>query len=922
MKYEKYYWLNEDSRLFLSRGYLDDSETPEKRFRDIANNAERILGIAGFADKFEYYLSKGYYSLSTPVICNYGKEKGLPVSCFNSYIPDTMEGILDKVAEVGIMSKAGGGTSGYFGDLRPRGTSISSGGDSSGPVHFMELFDKVASVVSQGKSRRGSFAAYLDVDHPDIKEFLQIRELDHAIQEMSIGVNISDAWMESMIAGDSEKRSIWAEIIKKRYSSGYPYIHFIDNVNNQAPDVYKEFGMRIKSSNLCVTGDQRVVSNLGLLTAKELAISGEELVLFDNNKQVKSSPMKLIERDVDVYKITLDNGLSHSITSYHKVLVRTSNTFKPIKTEDISCENLKVNDLVAIQTNKGLFGSLDKQDEAFLLGLYQADGTQNKDSIHICIWEKDFDLEEEIQTKFNNLYNKYNGKDLFLRKQKNGDVPPVFNENNTGFSSVRKRSLVSTFLKRAFNFEKGYIPDWIWQSNEKTQWQYIRGLFYADGTVNITSGKGEPFYLSITNISEEFLKELQILLLNLGITSAISVSAEACDRLLPDGKGGHKIYTCKTAYRLVCGSKNDGIEFEKNTGFLSRKGVVLSDDGYRDNTKKFRKIKSIEYIGKEDVYCVSVDSDEHHWVCNGFITHNCSEIALYQDKDNSFVCVLASINLLHWDEIKDTDAVETLIYFLDTVNEEFVTKTKDMKHMESARNFAVNQRALGMGVLGWHSYLQSKMIPFESILAKGLNNSIFKTLKEKTDKASVELASFLGEPPLLKGKGRRNTTKIAIAPTTSSSFILGQVSPSIEPLKDNYFTKDLAKGVFGFRNTFLQELLVSKNKNTNAVWDSILNNGGSVQHLDFLSQDEKDVFKTFGEISQKEVIIQAAQRQPYIDQSQSLNIWVHPKTPPKEVSDLMIYAWRNGIKSLYYQRSLNPTKHLLRSLNECKSCEG
>ena len=548
MKYEKYYWLNEDSRLFLSRGYLDD-ETPEKRFRDIANNAEKILGITGFADKFEDYLSRGYYSLSTPVICNYGKEKGLPVSCFNSYIPDTMEGILDKVSEVGIMSKAGGGTSGYFGDLRPRGTSISSGGDSSGPVHFMELFDKVASVVSQGKSRRGSFAAYLDVDHPDIKEFLQIRELDHAIQEMSIGVNISDAWMESMIAGDSEKRAIWAEIIKKRYSSGYPYIHFIDNVNNQAPDVYKEFGMKIKSSNLC------------------------------------------------------------------------------------------------------------------------------------------------------------------------------------------------------------------------------------------------------------------------------------------------------------------------------------------------------------------------------------SEISLYQDKDNSFVCVLASINLLHWDEIKDTDAVETLIYFLDTVNEEFVTKTKDMKHMESARNFAINQRALGMGVLGWHSYLQSKMIPFESILAKGLNNSIFKALKERVNKASIELASFLGEPPLLKGKGRRNTTLMAIAPTTSSSFILGQVSPSIEPLKDNYFTKDLAKGVFGFRNTFLQELLISKDKNTNIVWDSILNNGGSVQHLDFLSQEEKDVFKTFGEISQKEIIIQAAQRQHYIDQSQSLNIWVHPKTPPKEVSDLMIYAWRNGIKSLYYQRSLNPTKHLLRSLNECKSCE-
>ena len=251
MTHEKYYWLNEDSRLFLSRGYLDENETPEKRFRDIAVNAEKILGIEGFADKFEGYLSRGFYSLSTPVICNFGKEKGLPVSCFGSYIPDTMEGILDKLSEVGIMTKHGGGTSGYFGDLRPQGASISSGGESSGPTHFMELFDKVASVVSQGRSRRGSFAAYLDIDHPDIGEFLKIRSTGHPIQEMSFGVNISDKWMEEMLAGDQQKRIRWAAVIRKRYESGYPYIHFIDNVNNNAPEIYKKMGMLIKASNLC-----------------------------------------------------------------------------------------------------------------------------------------------------------------------------------------------------------------------------------------------------------------------------------------------------------------------------------------------------------------------------------------------------------------------------------------------------------------------------------------------------------------------------------------------------------------------------------------------------------------------------------------------------------------------------------------------
>ena len=193
------YWLNEDSRKFLSKDYLEKGVTPEKRIRQISEAAEKILGINGFADKFESYMHKGYYSLATPIWTNFGNERGLPVSCFGSFISDKMESILDKVAEVGIMSKMGGGTSGYFGDLRSRGAKISVGGESSGPVHFMELFDKVATVVSQGSARRGAFAAYLPVEHPDIREFLRIRDEGNSIQEMSFAVTITDKWMKEMI---------------------------------------------------------------------------------------------------------------------------------------------------------------------------------------------------------------------------------------------------------------------------------------------------------------------------------------------------------------------------------------------------------------------------------------------------------------------------------------------------------------------------------------------------------------------------------------------------------------------------------------------------------------------------------------------------------------------------------------------------
>jgi ribonucleoside-diphosphate reductase alpha chain len=545
---EHIYWLNKDSRKFLERGYLLEGETAEQRIRDIAEKAEHYLNLPGFADRFELYVHKGYYSLSSPIWSNFGRKRGLPISCFGSYVNDDMDDILYKIAEVGVMSKVGGGTSGYFGAIRPRGTPISSGGEATGVHHQLSVFDSLTSYISQGNVRRGSFAAYLPIDHADIEEFLKIRSEGDSIQDLSIGVCVSDKWMKSMLDGDKEKRSLWGLVIKKRFESGYPYIFFTDNVNKQAPQVYKDKGLKISHSNLCS-------------------------------------------------EIMLSNGI-----------------------------------------------------------------------------------------------------------------------------------------------------------------------------------------------------------------------------------------------------------------------------------------------------------------------------------DESFVCDLSSLNLERWDDWKDTDAVETLVYFLDSVMTEFINKTEGMKFMDHPRNFAINQRALGVGVLGWHSLLQQKMIGFESMGAKMLNNQIWKLIREKADKASEDLAKEYGEAPLLKGYNRRNTTTLAVAPTTSSSFILGQVSPSIEPLNSNYFVKDLAKGKFTFKNPYLKALLKEKGKHDDDTWKSILVKGGSVQHLDFLTKDEKDVFKTFGEISQKEIIIQAAARQKYIDQGQSLNLMIPPNTKPKDVNELMIFAWENGIKSLYYQRSANPSQELARNILECQSC--
>ena len=546
----KYKWLNKDARDFLKRGYLQAGESAEQRGHDIASSAEKLLKIKGFAEKFEDYLSRGFYSLSSPIWANFGRERGLPISCNGVFIEDRMDAILEKQAEVGMQTKHGAGTSAYFGSLRGRGSEISAGGTSSGPVHFMELFDKVSSVVSQSNVRRGSFAAYLPIDHPDIVEFLRIKGEGNPIQEMSFGVCITDEWMRSLIEGDRKKRLIWASVIRKRFETGYPYLFFTDTANHGAPQTYKDKGLKISASNLC------------------------------------------------------------------------------------------------------------------------------------------------------------------------------------------------------------------------------------------------------------------------------------------------------------------------------------------------------------------------------------SEIFLSSSQEESFVCCLSSLNLLQWEEIEKTDAIETLVYFLDAVMEEYINKTKDIPFMEASHNFAKKQRALGLGVLGWHSLLQKNMTPFESMEAKFLNLEIHKCIRNRSVAATENLAVLLGEPEHLTGYGRRNMTTMAIAPTTSSSFILGQVSPSIEPLNSNYFTKDLAKGKFTYKNPFLEELLEERKKNTQSIWRSILIKGGSVQHLDFLTPEEKAVFKTFGEISQKEIVIQAAQRQKYIDQGQSLNLMISPKCPPKQASELLIFGWEQGIKSFYYQRSANPSQELARSILNCASCEG
>jgi len=313
-------------------------------------------------------------------------------------------------------------------------------------------------------------------------------------------------------------------------------------------------------------------------------------------------------------------------------------------------------------------------------------------------------------------------------------------------------------------------------------------------------------------------------------------------------------------------------------------------------------------------------------------TNLCTEIALPNNSKESFVCCLASMNLAKWDEWKDTKAVRGAIYLLEAVMSEFIEKTEGNPSLERARNFAINHRALGLGVLGLHSYLQSKNQPFIGIFANSFTRITMASIKEKATRASEKLADIYGNCKVVDDYNRisgtnykrRHTTLMAIAPTTSNASIMGSLSPGIEPYVANAFNKKLAKGNFLVINTELKKLLATYGKNNTETWDSIKKNGGSVQHLDFMSAEDKEVFLTFGEINQFDLVKLAAIRQEYLDQAQSLNVKIHPATDPKNVSLLYLMGWKLGIKSFYYQRSENILRAGLDTMDaeNCAACAG
>jgi len=559
-----YEWNDDISISILSQGYLLPHENLPMAFKRVAKATSKRLKRKDLQPYFIEAMEKNWLCLASPVLSNMGTERGLPISCFSNHVDDSIEGIASANSELMRLASQGGGVGMYVGEIRGRGENISGNGVSEGVVPWLKIYDSTTLATNQGSVRRGATAFYLDIDHKDIEEFLQIRRPKGDVNRQCLNshhaVVITDTFMERVDNKDPKALKLWGEILKTRLETGEPYIMFKDNVNKANPEAYKKRGFDIKTSNIC------------------------------------------------------------------------------------------------------------------------------------------------------------------------------------------------------------------------------------------------------------------------------------------------------------------------------------------------------------------------------------SEILLFTSPLHTFVCCLSSLNLARWEEWKDykfengMTLPELSCWFLEGVLQEFIDRAKNMRFMENSVRHAIKGRAIGIGVLGWHTLLQGKDLPFASIASTSLRKIIHKFIYDESIKASQDQAKLYGEPEWCKGTGLRHTHHIAIAPTVSNAHISGGVSPSIEPIPANVYNLKTAKGTFIKKNKQLETLLEKKGYNTPSIWEQILKDEGSVMNVPdyILNAEEKEIFLTFREISPMEVVKQTAAIYEWVDQGVSLNLTFDPNDSPKYISEVHKNAWKLGIKTLYYMRSASVLRgdNISRDANECESCHG
>ncbi len=876
---------------------LGDEKSPQEAF---ARAAAAFADDEAHAQRIYDYVSNGWFMYATPLLANGGTKRGLPISCFLTTAEDSLKGIVDHWGEIAHLSAKGGGVGGYW-PLRSNGEKTSKGSSSNGMIPFICVVDREILSVSQGGTRRGSYAAYVDIFHPEVEEFITARKPtggddNRKIINLHNAVCITDKFMiavrddlpfdlydihSGVVHKTVQARDLWRLLIETRKQTGEPYMFFVDTANDGLPEPQKKKGLRVHQSNLCVAPYTEILTSQGYAPIAGLA--GESVSIWNGEdwSEVTIEQTNTPGVPQELVRVLLDDGSFIDCTPYHKFYDIDG---KMIRAGELEADTpLEVMDHPTIRFDDDI---VYDEAKAYAAGYTTFSGYEDKNRLSV----------------FLNDGNKAIAKRLMTYS-----VDAEYNEDLQGLY---------------IHYETQSIPaaevPFGWNPESRLAW--LGGVMDAQGEW-IESDNGE-MYLTVATPDTDMVHQMRLAFLEVGLNPRVRVS---------DNLGGFML-SAHDVNRLAMGNYILSEEYDPE---------LISAP---ENIQIVRDVIPLPW--KADTYCFT-ESKRGKGVFNGTLTGNCTEITLATGRDDqgmkrTAVCCLSSVNAEKFDEWKDHPTfIEDLMRMLDNCLQVFIDTAPP--ELAYAIYSATMERSVGLGLLGFHAYLQKHMIAFESDEAREVNTALFQKIRRDADAASLVLGAERGEAPDMIGTGERFAHKIAVAPNASSSILCGNTSPSIEPSRANAFLHKTLSGSFPVKNPYLERELRALGLDNDEIWKQIIGDEGSVQNLgqtvvhgeemyqyfgdgivtvdvDGVSTvfDDTDegvfvplatwdhltaVFKTFIEIDMRKLVQLAVDRQPYIDQAQSVNLAFVHDADAEYMSESHYMAWAGGLKSLYYLRS-------------------
>jgi ribonucleoside-diphosphate reductase alpha chain len=874
-------WYSTGSYQMFKDKYEFDTKgkSVKGQFERIANTAAKHLEGTHFEHEARYkffdLLWNGWLSPSTPVLANMGTTRGMPVSCSGTIIEDSIDGFYSNLHEVAMLTKNGFGTATDLSNVRPRGSSISVGGKASGILPIVKEHVNTMRNVAQGTARRGAWACYLNIEHGDFFELA-----DYAMAEpddLNIGWTIKESFFNKLNAKNEDALSRFQKAMKLKMITGKGYFFFVDKANNKRTDMYKDRGLFINNSQLCVAPETLILTDEGYQQISELE---DELVNAWNGKEFSKVEVKKTGTNQKLIKVITNSGFELECTPYHKFyVVRQPNNGTQKIIEKRAIELVAGDKLV--KSEFPIIEGTEEFEYAYDNGLFSAEGCYTAQGKRLYLYHE----KRKLKKHLSDIY-----KSWYVQEEVNREY-------------AHSNLLLNKFV----------VPSGDFTIKSKLEW--FAGLCDGDGTI---ARCGNTQSIQVGSINKVFLQEVQMMLQTLGVSSKVTVMQEEGIRQLPlnNGTGENGDFFCQTSYRLLIGQT--GICTLQDMGFKTHRLVITNHRPNRECTQFVKVLAVVDEGRTDDTFCFT-EHKRGMGVFNGILTGQCSEIMLFNDEKHSYTCVLSSMNAAKYNEWKNTDAVYWATLFLDCVAGEFIERAKGIRGLEKAVLFTEKNRALGLGLCGLHTLFMQEGLPFESFDAHMLSQSIQSHIMTSAKAATKDMAETLGEPEWCRGYGVRNTHLIAIAPTKSTALIMGGISEGINPDPAMSYTQTTAAGEVDRLNPVLLELMKSKGIYNKKHIQEITDKQGSVQHVSWLTEQEKEVFKTAFEINQKAILRMASARSAYIDQWQSLNLFFAADESPAWISEVHQEAFADpNILALYY---IYTQAGVQASKGECEACQ-